>query len=176
MELLGHRFFLSLILYDLAEYEEAADLLGKAVASSDEADWFRDGTRALMASVLARQGLAERARSVFEEAQAIHSERQRAFAGMILDQCHANILSAEGRWEEAFNAFRETIAKHSEAGTRTFNAATLRDWAEAHLARGEAADSERAKELFGEALAEYEDMGATGWMERARARLAELGN
>ncbi len=176
LELLGHRFFLSLILYDLAEYEEAADLLGKAVASSDEADWFRDGTRALMASVLARQGLAERARSVFEEAQAIHSERQRAFAGMILDQCHANILAAEGRWEEAFNAFRETIAKHSEAGTRTFNAATLRDWAEAHLARGEAADSERAKELFGEALAEYEDMGATGWMERVRARLAELGN
>ena len=65
-------------------------------------------------------------------------------------------------------------AKLAEAGIRTFRAAALRDWAEAHLARGEAADSERAIELYREALSEYEDMGATGWIERVQTRLAEI--
>jgi len=173
-EVLRHRFFLSLILSDLAKYEEAADLLGKAITSSDELDWFRDGIRALMAVVLARQGLVARARNLLDEAQVIHAEQPRAFAALILGWSEANVLAAEGRWEEAFEAFNETATKLVEVGIRTFHAGELRDWAEAHLARGEPGDAERAIELFSEALAEYEDMSATGWVERVQIRLSEL--
>ena len=176
LDMLGHRFFLSRILYDLGEYEQAADLLGQAVASADEADWFRDGTRALMANVLAKQGQIERARNLIEEAQAIQTEQPRAFAALIMGQSNANVLAAEGRWEDAFETFKKTTAKLAEAGIRTIHAGVKRDWAEAHLARGEAADSERAKELYREALAEYVDMGATGWIERVQTRLAEIEN
>ncbi|MFV2044752.1 MAG: AAA family ATPase, partial [Anaerolineales bacterium] len=175
-ELLGHRFFLGRILYELVEYQEAADVLEKAVEFSDEVDWIRDITRAFLAVVRARQGLAEPARKLLEEAIAIHSERQRAFAALILAWSEANVLAAEGRWNEAFDAFRETTAKLAEAGIRTIHAVALREWAEAHLARGKTADSDRAKELYREALEEYEEMGATGWVERVRARLAETEN
>ncbi len=174
--MLGNRFFLSLILIELAEYEEAADLLGKAIASSDEADWLRDGIRAVMATATARQGLAEPGRALLDEAQAIHAERPGAFLAMILGESYANVLVAEGRWDDAFDAFKTTAVEFAEARLRTFHTSSLRDWAEAHLARGEAADSERAKELYREALAEYEDMGATGWIERVQARMAELEN
>ncbi len=173
-DLVGHSFFLGLILIELAEYEEAAAVLGKAIISADEAGWIRDGTRSAMVVVLARQGLVERARNLLDEAQAIHAERPRAFPALLLDGSQANVLAAEGRWEDTFEAFKETTAKLAEVGFRTYHAAALRDWAEAHLARDEAADSERAIELYREALEEYEEMGATGWIERVKARLDEL--
>ncbi|MFQ5943100.1 MAG: serine/threonine-protein kinase PknK [Anaerolineales bacterium] len=173
-DLVGHEFFLGLILNELAEYEEAAAVLSKAIISADEVDWIRDGTRAVLAIVLARQGLVERARNLLEEAQAIHSERPRAFPALILGIGQANVLAAEGRWDDAFETFKETDAKLAEAGIRTSRATALRDWAEAHLARGEPGDTEQAKELLGEALTEYEEMGAIGWIERVQARLAEL--
>ena len=97
-----------------------------------------------------------------------------AFPALILDGSRAIVLAAEGRWDDAFETFKETAAKLAEAGIRTFRAAALRDWAEAHLAHGEAANSERAIELYREALDEYEEMGATGWIERVQARLSEL--
>ncbi len=54
-------------------------------------------------------------------------------------------------------------------------ARTLIDWAGAHLARGESGDRERAEELLREAEAEFEAMGAHGYVERVKGRLEELG-
>jgi tetratricopeptide (TPR) repeat protein len=169
-----HGFFLGLILIELAEFDEAAVVLTDAIASADKVDRLRDFIRSLMAIVLTGQGKAERAREMLEQAEVILSERPRAWAEMVQRGSEANVLAAEGRWEQAFRTFEQAAADISEVGFRTTHATTLRDWAEAHLARGEPGDTEQATELLGEALTEYEEMGATGWVERVQARLDEL--
>ena len=59
-------------------------------------------------------------------------------------------------------------------GKRWYRAQTLREWAEAHLARGEAGDRERAIELLREALGLFETMNAPKYAERVRGQLKEL--
>jgi tetratricopeptide (TPR) repeat protein len=175
-DLAGHGFFLGLILVELANYDEASVALNETIIHADKARWLQVFPRSLLAIVYARQGLVERAREVLEQAEAILSMRPRAWAELNLRWSQANVLAAEGRWDEAFRTFEDAAAKLSEGGFRPTHAAAMRDWAEAHLARGEPADAQRARELFGLALSEYKEMGATGYVERVQARLAELGD
>ena len=67
---------------------------------------------------------------------------------------------AERDWSEAWEAFEDFMRMVEKSGMRWFRAQALREWAEAHLARGEPGDAEQAKELLIEAQAEFEDMGA----------------
>jgi hypothetical protein len=60
------------------------------------------------------------------------------------------------------------------ANQRWHRARTLIDWAEAHLARGEPGDRERARDLLREAEAEFEAMPAARYVQRVKARLQEL--
>ena len=62
----------------------------------------------------------------------------------------------------------------SRAESRFPRAIFLQDWARAHLQRGHAEDIERARELYSEALSEFEDMGSPGYVKRIQARLDEL--
>jgi tetratricopeptide (TPR) repeat protein len=172
----GHGFFLGLILIELADYDEASLVLNETIIHADKARWLQVPPRALLAIVYARQVLVVRAREVLDQAGAIFSERSQAWAELILSWSQANVLAAEGQWDEAFRTFEDAAAKLAEGGFRPTHAAAMRDWAEAHLARGEPADAQRARELFGLAISEYKEMGATGYVERVQARLAELGN
>jgi hypothetical protein len=80
-----------------------------------------------------------------------------------------------GRWPEALAAFEAGVDALGRRKLRWHRARTLIDWAEAHLARGEPRDHERALELLREAEAEFEAMGAHGYVERVKGRLEELG-
>ncbi len=51
---------------------------------------------------------------------------------------------------------------------------TLKHWSEAHLARGAEEDRTRALELQGKALAIFEDIGASGYVERVNEKIREL--
>ena len=82
---------------------------------------------------------------------------------------------AEGHWPEALAAFEATVDTLGRTNLRWRRARTLIDWAGAHLARGESGDRERAEELLREAEAEFETMGAHGYVERVKGRLEELG-
>jgi len=129
-----------------------------------------------MVRALTGRGELDRARKVLGEARAILAEDPKLWPRLAIDAARAQLLASEARWEESFEAFKGVAAEFEKVGTRPGRAGALRNWAEAHLARRESADSTRAIELLGEALAEYEDMGATGWVERVQARLAELEN
>lgn len=74
---------------------------------------------------------------------------------------------AEGRWAEALAAFEATVDTLGRTNLRWHRARTLIDWAGAHLARGESGDRE--------ADAEFEAMGAHGYVEWVKGRLEELG-
>ncbi len=87
----------------------------------------------------------------------------------------ATVARAEGHWPEALAAFETTVETLKHRKLRWYWARALMDWAEAHLARGEPGDRESAEELLREARAEFEAMGAHGYVERVKARLEQLG-
>ena len=66
------------------------------------------------------------------------------------------------------------VRQITRAGARWYRAQVLRDWAEAHLARGEAGDAERARELLHQVIAEFEAMGAPIYAGRVQQRLKEV--
>jgi hypothetical protein len=49
------------------------------------------------------------------------------------------------------------------------------EWAEAMLARDEPGDGEKALEMLGEALREFAEMGAEGYVSIVEERLEALG-
>jgi len=73
----------------------------------------------------------------------------------------------------AWAAFQAAVDGFARAGLRWYRARTLREWGEAHLARGEPADRERARELLHEAVTEFEAMGIPYYAEQARGALAK---
>jgi hypothetical protein len=73
-------------------------------------------------------------------------------------------------WE----GFQAAAHSFAQAGLRWYHAHTLAQWAEAHLARGNAGDRARAQELLREATAGFDDMGASAYAARIQARLADL--
>ena len=90
---------------------------------------------------------------------------------MLWSESHLALL--EGQWSQALTAFQATFDTLGSVKARWYQARVRIDWAEAHLARGESGDRERAVALLREAEAEFEAMGAHGYLERVRRRLAE---
>jgi tetratricopeptide (TPR) repeat protein len=150
-----------------AMLQEALDLghLGTAVP-----------VKSLQSVQRARQGEPEAARHLLAAAREQAAE-QDAIVRLEpdLSMAEANLALAEGRWAEALGAFEATVDTLGRTNLRWYRARTLIDWAGAHLARGESGDRERAEELLREAEAEFEAMGAHGYVERVRGRLEELG-
>jgi hypothetical protein len=61
-----------------------------------------------------------------------------------------------------------------KSGLRWYRAQALREWAEAHLARAEPGDEERARELLLESQAEFEEMGAPIYAAQVKEILSGL--
>jgi tetratricopeptide (TPR) repeat protein len=87
---------------------------------------------------------------------------------------HAHVLAAEKRWDEAFTTFQESADMLARAEARFERSLFLQDWAQVHVQRGQEEDLDRARELYREALSEFEDMGSPGYVKRIQARLDEL--
>jgi tetratricopeptide (TPR) repeat protein len=132
--------------------------------------------KSLLSVQRARQGEPEAARRLLSEAQEQAAERDTiVFWEPELSWAEANLAMAEGHWAEALAAFEATADTLGRRNRRWRRARTLVDWADAHLARGEPGDRERGLDLLCEAEAEFEAMGAHGYVERVRGRLEELG-
>jgi hypothetical protein len=123
----------------------------------------------------ARQGEPGAARHLLAEAQEQAAERGGFLVEPYLSWAEANLAMAEGRWPEALAAFETAVDTLVRTNLRWYRARTLVDWAEAHLARGESGDHERAGELLREAEAEFEAMGAPLYVDRVKGHLEKLG-
>jgi hypothetical protein len=132
--------------------------------------------RTLLSVQRARQGEPEAARQLLAGAH-----EQAAVLGQLvlwepyLLWAEAHLAMAGGRWPEALAAFEAGVDALGLRKLRWHRARTLVDWAEAHLARSESGDRERAGELLREAEAEFEAMPAPLYVQRVKARLEELG-
>jgi hypothetical protein len=121
------------------------------------------------------QGRTEDARHLLTEA------RQQATEGLarpesdgFVQGLQALVSAAERHWAEALAAHEaafEIFARY----VLPFHWARFRlEWAEAHLARGESGDRERAGELLREAHAAFEKKGSQAYARVAQRRLDEL--
>jgi predicted ATPase len=142
------------------------------------------GERGMGSAVLARSLLSvQRARQgQLGEARYLLTKAHEQAAGQVgsaeeswLSWAEANLAMVEGHWPEALASFEAAVETLDRANLRWDRAHTLIDWAEAHLARGESGDRQRAGELLREAEAEFEAMGAPLYVQRVKGRLGKLG-
>ena len=166
---------LGLVLLELGELDEAVEVLQQGVEAADQlGGHYRVLIRSVLAMVLARKSDTERARQLYDVAKEIFTEHAQGWSKMVFRMAHAAVVTAEKRWDEMPTAFQKAEEGLMHSELRLWRAGLLRDWAEAHLQRGQPEDLARAKQLFTEALDEYEAMGSTGYIERIRTRLSEL--
>ncbi len=162
------------LLVELGALNEAKSVIEQGVKAADQHREERDLFRALQAIVIAKKGNFVEARQVYDEADRIFIGRSRAWSAIWLSMAHANVLAAEKRWDEAFATFREAADLMARAEVRFMRSIFLQDWAQAHLERGQPEDLERTRELYREAISEFEVMGSPGYVARIQALLDNL--
>jgi tetratricopeptide (TPR) repeat protein len=173
-EILSASYFFSLLLMELGALDEAESVIEHGVKVADQIRAVRALARAVQVMVLARKGEFVQARRVYDKTERIFAEHSRAWSGVYLSMAHAHVLAAERRWDEAFSTFQESADLLAHAEARFDRAIFLQDWAQAHLDCGQPENIDRARELYREVLAEFEDMGSPGYVKRIQARLDEL--
>ena len=104
-----------------------------------------------------------------------------AFDKENLSLAEARLAVAEARWPEALAAFEAAANLEARMSKRWHRAQTLREWAEAHLARrrspsgeDEPGDLKHARERLQESLALFEDMNLPLYAARVRERLRAM--
>ncbi len=130
---------------------------------------------ALFVPLFIQKGKFKEAQNYLKKAQAAYQENPDPWAQYWIFLTKSQLLAANLQWDEAWVEYSQTIEVPVLREYPWFKADTFKQWAEAHLARGEAEDNARARELLEEALAIFADIGATGYVEKVEAQLRELG-
>jgi tetratricopeptide (TPR) repeat protein len=121
-------------------------------------------------------GEIQKARDLLERAnQAATNSPSQRLDQIFLKWGQAQLHSAERNWESAWRAYNQAASNLKEFNLCLYRAILLKYWAQAHLSRGEYEDTLRAKELFQEAQAEFEQMGAEGFVTMLKKQLADIG-
>jgi tetratricopeptide (TPR) repeat protein len=157
---------------DLAGAEEA---LTEAMAIADQGLMGLTESYSLMSTVRAGQGRLDEAHRLLTIVQEDAGPRPGAIDREMIVHAEARLARAEADWPRALTAYETLAALRAQSGVRWYRARTLCEWAEAHLARRtDPGDTARARELWQAALAEFEAMGAPGYVRRVQERLREL--
>jgi hypothetical protein len=135
---------------------------------------YRVETRTVLGALHIYQNRLEEARRALAEAQEKARAQPSGWDEPSLLWLEARLATAERRWPEALAAFETLAGIHERLGWRWRRARALLDWAEAHLARGQAADIERARDLLQDAQMAFEEMGIPRYAAVARDRLQAL--
>jgi hypothetical protein len=86
----------------------------------------------------------------------------------------AEVAAALGDWPEAMRCFEGACDAIAHSGERWWWARVHLSWAQAHLARGQSGDRQRAAELLRVAQEAFQDMGVERYAAIAQERLREL--
>ena len=162
-------------LLDVGQVEEAASALLEAIEIGDQGIIYGSAwPRCRLSAIHARQGRLDEARRLLAEARRETTKGQsRAWDRLWLPLGEAGVSAAAGEWPAAWAAFQEAADGLARAGMRWQHARCLSQWAEAHLARGDAADRQRAQALLRQAAAEFEAMDAPAYAALIRAHLED---
>jgi tetratricopeptide (TPR) repeat protein len=163
-----------LVLLDLEKWEEAAQALAQTKQVSDTSFGGDNTIDALFAVACARLGRVEESRMLLARAESLSGAAPSFLARFTLAQAQAHLAWAEGNWPRAWSAFEQVARLGEKVGFRWFLGRIWREWAEATLARGEAGDVSRARQLLERALELYQACGMSSHAGRVQARLAEI--
>jgi tetratricopeptide (TPR) repeat protein len=159
---------------EVGEEEEIEAILQEILGLGEWSIRILGRARCLLSAQRARQGEPGAARHLLAAAHEQAAGQADSFVESWLSWAEANLAMAEGHWPEALAAFEATVDTLGRVNQRWYRARTLFDWAEAHLARDESGDRERAGELLREAEAEFKAMGISLYAERVKERLEGL--
>lgn len=150
------------ILLEVGEEDEAEVFLLEALELFDRsASLGRVASRSILSMRDAQQGRFKEARRWLDEAREREAEPGAGFFDTLWRLITERRLAvAEMDWPKAWTAFEVFIERAEKFGFRWFRARALREWAEAHVARGEPGYEKPARELLLESQAEFEEMGA----------------
>lgn len=173
-QLAGLNNDLGFILREMHRLDEAEATLVEAVEIGDRGL----GTgpvapRGELAIVYAYQGRHKEAAALLHQAEELSSGGDSYYEHGQLNQARALIAVCEQRWQEAFAYFATAVQNTEAIGARWFQADLTRQWAEAHLARGEPADRQRARELLQQSEAAFAAMQNDYQLARVRKLLAK---
>ena len=149
----------------LEKADRQAHVLGWG--SPDARPWTADYAEALL-----ELGRVDEAVRVIDRwaADAIRLGRDRVLAHVT--RCQGLVAAARGAVDEATSLLELAVARHDDVGDVFGRARAL-------LARGmilrRARQKRAARDAIGAALADFEDLGAATWVERARGELGRIG-
>ena len=151
------------------DYLEKADRQAQVLGwgSPDARPWTADYAEGLL-----ELGRVDEAVRVIDrwEADATRLGRDRVLANVT--RCRGLVAAARGAVDEATLLLELAVARHHEVGDVFGRARSL-------LALGmilrRARQKRAARDAIGDALAEFEDLGAATWVERARDELGRIG-
>ena len=127
----------------------------------------------LLSMVYTFQGRFQEAHRLLVEAKA--ATKSPAFRDEVtLARAEAQLAVAEERWGDAFSNYETAVRILAQQGICMEWAQVLREWAAAHIARGEPADYKRAKELYQEALTMFRELGNTYYENYIEEQLHSL--
>jgi tetratricopeptide (TPR) repeat protein len=87
----------------------------------------------------------------------------------------AQLCALQGRHDEAIEWFAKLRKVLDQEGYRTLRAMVDFDEALMYARRGAPGDRERAKPLLDAAIAQFRDIGMTGWLRRAEELATTMG-
>jgi len=130
--------------------------------------------RCLLGIILVRQGRVGEAHQILEKAYHKANTPPIVWQAQALLGLERDLASAEERWEEALTAAEAACRGYAQLDARFPWASSLVEWAEVHIARAESIDYERARALYREALALFEEMGSEIYADIIAERLRSL--
>jgi DNA-binding CsgD family transcriptional regulator len=149
----------------LREADRVAGMLGWG--SPDARRWTADYVEALL-----EVGRIDEARSVLDawEADAVRLDRTRVLASVT--RCRGLVAAAEGDVAGAVTLLERAVSEHEAVGDRFGRGRALLALG---VARRRARQKRPARDAIAEALAGFEELGATTWIATARSELGSIG-
>jgi DNA-binding CsgD family transcriptional regulator len=149
----------------LGNADEQARRLGWG--SPDARAWTSDYAEALL-----ELGRIDEAAAVIDrwEADARRLSRERVLAHVV--RCRGFVAAARGAVDEATSLFEQAVALHDDVGDLFGRARALLALG---IARRRAREKRPARNAIEAALGGFEELGAGGWLEKARRELGRIG-
>jgi tetratricopeptide (TPR) repeat protein len=158
--------YLGEVLIELGKFNEAESVLQEAVEIIDQRELWGVWPRCILVRNHARKGEFERAHRLLTEAcEQEKSLHHRIFDTMLRLTAEIELAIAEENWAEASDAIEALLPILEEKEIRWWRTYILYVWGKAQFERDETEAQENGRNLLQEALGEFEDMGAPGYVD-----------
>jgi tetratricopeptide (TPR) repeat protein/predicted Ser/Thr protein kinase len=163
----------SLMTGDLEQGKSAAE---EMITLAEKEHTSEPMARSFLSRIYTQKGELQKAWKQLDEAKKTVKNRWFEFIDpMFLLWAQADLLVAEKNWDEAWLTYDELLKWTAEKSLRWHTTRILFEWAEAHINRNAPGDVKKALEMLEKAMAEFDEMGADGFVKVTKDKLVDLG-